>query len=154
MADQPLIFLSHAGANSFEASLMQFSFEHLLADFNVKLWSYVRDQEGDERAIGKSIKDRIVESWAIIFLVSPYTLSTSPTQWMELAYADAFEIPTFVLLHHMTFDDLRKSEHSVPPLLLARQCTSAVSWRTIVEDLKQVCCSRSQKNTASKEPRL
>jgi 1,4-dihydroxy-2-naphthoate octaprenyltransferase len=71
MADRPLIFLSHAGANSFEASLIQFAFENLLIDFNVMLWSYVRDQDGDERTSGKSLKKKIGESWAVIFFVNP-----------------------------------------------------------------------------------
>jgi hypothetical protein len=146
MADRPLIFLSHAGANSFEASLIQFVFENLLNDFNVMLWSYVRDQDGDEKAIGQSLKKKIGESWTVIFLVSPDTLTSGSTQWMELAYADAFEIPTFVLLHHMTFEDLRKSEHNIPPLLLTRQCTPAVNWRKLEQEIRQVCSSRSLKS--------
>lgn len=153
MSDRPLIFLSHAGANSFEASLIQFAFEHLLSDLNVILWNYVRDQDSDERTIGTSLKEKVRESWAVIFLVSPYTLNSGSTQWMELAYADAFEIPTFVLLHHMTFDDLRKSEHNVPPLLLAGQCTLAVDWKGIIDDLRQVCLSQTQ-NLVSNEPEL
>jgi hypothetical protein len=144
MSDQPLIFLSHAGANSFEASLIQFAVEHLLHDFNVILWSYVRDQGSDERTIASSLKTKIGESWAVIFLVSPHTLVSGSTQWMELAYADAFEIPTFVLLHQMTFNDLRKSEYNVPPLLLAGQCTPAVDWRIIVDDIRQVFLLKRQ----------
>ncbi len=42
---------------------------------------------------------------------------------MELAYADAFGIPTFVLLHHLTVDQLRRAEKVVPPLVLERNCT-------------------------------
>ncbi len=146
MDDRPLIFLSHAGANSFEASLIQFVFENLLNDFNVMLWSYVRDQDGDEKAIGQSLKKKIGESWAVIFLVSPHTVTSGSTQWMELAYADAFEIPTFVLLHHMTFEDLRKSEHNIPPLLFTRQCTPAVNWRKLEQEIRQVCSSQSLKS--------
>jgi hypothetical protein len=58
---------------------------------------------------------------------------------MELAYADAFGIPTFVLLHRITFDELRNAEKGVPPLLLTGQCTEARQWRTIKDDLLARC---------------
>jgi hypothetical protein len=45
---------------------------------------------------------------------------------MELAYADAFEVKTFVLLHHLNFFDLKQRATGVPPLLLSSQCNSAM----------------------------
>jgi hydroxylamine reductase (hybrid-cluster protein) len=56
---------------------------------------------------------------------------------MELAYADAFGIPTFVILHHLTHADLLHSNEGVPPLLLSSQCNAASDWRQIVADLRR-----------------
>ena len=57
---------------------------------------------------------------------------------MELAYADAFDIEIFVLLHHLNFAELERFETGVPPLLLASRCNPAMRWRDIVEDLRHV----------------
>ena len=76
----------------------------------------------------------------MIFLISNYTLNEGATQWMELAYADAFEIPTFVLLHHMTYEDL-KQDNNVPPLLMGSECKRAINWQSIESDLRR-CCSK------------
>lgn len=51
----PLIFLSHAGEDAFEASLLQSSLEPLLGDLGVKVWAYNRDQRADERTIAGSL---------------------------------------------------------------------------------------------------
>jgi hypothetical protein len=126
------IFLSYAGDDSFEASLFQFALEQLLADINVSVWSYERDQAKSERSIGKSLKDRVRESQATMFLVSPSTLNAGAAQWMELAYSDAFNVPTFVLLHHLTFSDLKERERGVPPLLLEGQCNASSEWKNVV----------------------
>lgn len=56
---------------------------------------------------------------------------------MELAYADAFKILTFVLLHRITFDKLKAKERGVPPFLVEGQCTPSVNWRQIVSDLRK-----------------
>src|SRR5437764_3322371 len=103
------IFLSHADEDAFEAELLQLQLENSLSDLDVRVWSYKRDQAGDERNIGSSIRERVRESAAVIMLVSQYTIGSGAAQWMELAYADAFSIPTFVMMHHMTFADLKRS---------------------------------------------
>jgi hypothetical protein len=136
------VFLSHAGDDGFEASLLQYAIEQMLADINVTVWTYERDQRRDERSIGKSLKDRVRESQATVFLVSPSTLNTGATQWMELAYADAYNVPTFVILHHLTFDQLKSREKGVPPLILESQCNPAGEWKNIIEGLRMLLTSR------------
>jgi hypothetical protein len=54
----------------------------------------------------------------------------------ELAYADAFGVKTFILLHHLRFDDL-KQKPGVPPLLLSSQCNSAVEWEGVIKDIRK-----------------
>src|SRR5438874_452322 len=103
---QRQVFLSYSGDDAFEAGLLQYAIEQMLAHLSVTVWTFQRDQARDERNIGKSLKDRVRESHATIFLVSPSTLDAGAAQWMELAYADAFDVPTFVLLHRLTFADL------------------------------------------------
>jgi len=132
------IFLSHSNEDAFEACLLQYAFEVLMKDIGVKVWAYQRDQRKDEREISKSLKQRIKESRATIFFVSSYTLDSGATQWMELAYSDAFGIPTFVLLHHLTFQELKNREKGVPPLLLSRQCTQAIEWKLIEPELRKI----------------
>jgi hypothetical protein len=130
------IFLSHADEDAFEAELLQLQLENSLSDHGVRVWSYKRDQAGDERNIGSSIRERVRESAAVIMLVSQYTIGSGATQWMELAYADAFNIPTFVLMHHMTFEDLKRSS-GVPPLVLQGQSMPAVNWRSVEAELRE-----------------
>ena len=141
MPVRPQIFLSHASENGFEADLLQTVIETLLHDLDVKVWAYQRDQAGDERKVGESLKERIRESAAAILLISPETLRSGTTQWMELAYADAFDVPTFILLHRMTFESLRRRKSGVPPLLLAGHCTPAVEWRKLEQELR-TCCQK------------
>ena len=148
MSQGKQIFLSYAGEDGFEASLLQTAIETLLRDLGVLVWTYDRDQAGDQRHIGSSLRDRVRESVAAIILVSQFTLQSGATQWMELAYADAFAVPTFVLLHHITFDVLKGSETDVPPLVLEGQCTPAVSWRLLESDLRR-CCVRPAALSAS-----
>jgi hypothetical protein len=57
---------------------------------------------------------------------------------MELAYADAFDVKTFILLHHLTFDELKQRATGVPPLLLSSQCNSAMEWKTVIEDIRKL----------------
>ncbi len=137
MTVNPLIFLSHAEQNTFEADLFQIALENLFTDLSVVVWSYKRDQSGNERNIGSILKEKIRQSSVFIFLVSPSTLDTGITQWMELAYADAFNIPIFVLLHQLTFEELKKHDRSVSPLLLAGECTLAVDWRKLESDIRE-----------------
>jgi hypothetical protein len=138
------VFLSHAGDDAFEASLLQYAIEHMLADIDVAVWTYERDQQLDERSIGKSLKDRVRESGAVVFLVSPSTLSAGAAQWMELAYADAYNVPTFIILHHLTFDQLKGRERGVPPLLLESQCNAATEWKNIIGRLRLLLTSRRE----------
>jgi hypothetical protein len=102
------VFISYSGRDAFEASLLQYALESMLDKEGVKAWAFQRDQARAEKEIARSLKDRVRESFASIFLVSPDTLESGATQWMELAYADAFNVTTFVLLHHLDFGDLRQ----------------------------------------------
>ena len=149
MNERPQIFLSYAGEDGFEAALLQQAVETLLGDINVLVWTYERDQARDERHIGSSLKDRIRHSLAAIILISQFTLTSGATEWMELGYADAFDVATFVLLHHITYDALKASETDVPPLVLEGQCTPATSWRLLENDLRR-CCSRPPALSASR----
>ena len=136
MASERQIFLSYAGEDAFEASLLQYAIEQMLADLGVAVWSYQRDQAKDERNIGQSLKNRVRESSATVFLASPTTLDSGAAQWMELAYSDAFEVPTFVILHHLTFGQLKAREKGVPPLLLEGQCNPSSEWRSVISELR------------------
>ena len=130
------LFLSYSGDDRFEASLLQYALESMLADVSAKVWTYQRDQSKSQRSIARSLKYRVHRSRATIFLVSPTTLDSGATQWMELAYSDAFEVPTFVLLHHLDYQEVKAKERGVPPLLLSSQCTPALDWKNIVEDIR------------------
>jgi hypothetical protein len=55
---------------------------------------------------------------------------------MELAYSDAFDVDTYVLLHHLDYKELKNGEQGVPPLLLSSQCNSALEWRRVADDIK------------------
>jgi hypothetical protein len=131
------VFLSYSGREAFEASLLQYALEQALADVHARVWTYERDQAKDERAIAQSLKQRVQESKATVFLLSTATLDAGATQWMELAYSDAFRVPTFVLLHGLSFADLRKRESGVPPLLLAGECTAAVEWKSVLSQVRK-----------------
>jgi hypothetical protein len=137
-----MIFLSYSSDHSFEAELLQFAFEILLKELNAKVWTYDRDQARDEKAIARNLKERIKQSKALVFLVTPSTLDEGAAQWMELAYADAFEVPTFVLLHQLKYQDLKSRQGGVPPLLLAAQCNSSSQWRMVAEGLRNHCKNR------------
>jgi hypothetical protein len=130
------IFLSYAGADAFEASLLQYAVESLLVDMGAKVWTYQRDQSRDQQTIAFDIKSRIHQSRALIFLVSPATIELGTTQWMEFAYADAFGIPIFVLLNHLTYNDLRARGKGVPPLLLQTKCNDATTWPDVIQELR------------------
>ncbi len=130
------VFLSYSGEDAFEAGLLQYAIEQMLADLKVTVWTYQRDQDRDERSIGKSLKDRVRESSATTFLVSPSTLEAGATQWMELAYADAYNVLIFVILRRLTFNELRSRQRGVPPLLLEGQCNPSTEWRGVIEALR------------------
>jgi len=132
----PQVFISYSGHDSFEASLLQFVIETKLSMENVSAWTYQRDQARSESGVAAAFKEAIRKSFAMVFLVSPATFDGGANQWMELAYADAFGVPTFVLLHHLDFNELKARERSVPPLLLAGQCNSAHEWKSIVDELR------------------
>jgi hypothetical protein len=108
--------------------LLKDAIESLLRDEGVRVWAFGRDQAGDQRSVGTSLKERVRECAAVIILLSRFTLQSGATQWMELAYADAFGIPAFILLHHLTFEDLKRAEPGAPPLVLEGQCTLAVDF--------------------------
>src|SRR4051812_28385058 len=128
------IFLSHAGEDAFEASLLRFAVEPILAPLGATVWTYRRDQPRDEHNVAGSLKARVRQSDAVVFLLSPSTLETSGTQWMELADADAFDKPVFILLHRLGFADLTARSQGVPPLVLASQCNdAALDWRAVID---------------------
>lgn len=136
-ADEIRVFLSHAAADAFEAQLLQYVVEHMLRDVGARAWTYSRDQEHDEDDIAGSLKAHLRASHALIFLLSPATLESSGTQWMELAYADAFEKPVFILLHHLQFADLATRQPGVPPLVLSSQCNdAALDWRSVIASVR------------------
>lgn len=136
------IFLSYSGDDAFEASLLQFAVEQMLADLQVTVWTYQRDQARDERSVGQSLRERVQDSAATLFLVSPSTLEGGAAQWMELAYADAFRVPTYVILHRITFSELRARERGVPPLLIEGQCNPAAEWKPLIGELRSLILKR------------
>ena len=135
----PQIFLSYTSEDALVADLLTFCIERLLSDIHVNVWNYQSDQPGYERNIAASIPERVKESSALIFLVSRSTLQNGSTQWMELAYADVYKVPTFVLLKDITFPDLWSYSH-VPPPIVSGQCTQAIEWQSLEPDFRR-CCS-------------
>jgi hypothetical protein len=135
---KPQVFISYAGHDAFEASLLQHAIESLLSAKGVKAWTYQRDQALSEKNVAAALKRRVKQSCATIFLVSPTTLNGGAAQWIELGYADAFEIETFVLLHHLQYKDLKSAERGVPPLLLASHCSPATDWKRVVPAIKRI----------------
>jgi hypothetical protein len=132
------VFISYSGHDAFEASLLQYALESMLVDLRVRAWTFQRDQVRSQREIARSLKDQVKASAATVFIVSPATLGGGATQWMELAYSDAFEIPTFVVMHHLTYEDLKKTDEKVPPLLLSSQCNAASEWHRLIDDIRGV----------------
>jgi len=130
------VFISYSGHDAFEASLLQYAIETMLAAQAVSAWTYQRDQSRAEKDVAAALKQSVRDSLATVFLVSPTTLEGGAAQWMELAYADAFEVKTFILLHHLDYQELKRRERGVPPLLLASQCNSALEWKRIVEEIR------------------
>lgn len=130
------VFISYSGENKFEAQLLKFALEKILEDLGTSAWIFQYDQDTAERNIAGSLKERLRSSSAMIFLVSPYTLEGGATQWMELAYADAFDVPFFVLLHHLRYRDLASQDSGVPPLLLAGECNAATEWCRVMKSIR------------------
>jgi hypothetical protein len=127
------VFISYSGHDEFEASLLQYAIETSLAHEGVNAWTFQRDQNLSEKEIASSLKQKVKESLATVFLVSPTTLDSGATQWMELAYADAFDIETYVLLHHLEYKELKSRSAGVPPLLLSSQCNPAINWKSVIK---------------------
>lgn len=132
------VFISYAGHDAFEAALLQFAIETLLASENITAWTFQRDQSRSEKEIATALKQSVRDSIATVFVVSPSTIEGGAAQWMELAYSDAFDVKTFVLLHHLDYNNLKNRERGVPPLLLASQCNSAMDWKTVIEDIRNL----------------
>ena len=130
------IFLSYSGKDSFEAGLLQFALERLLEDLGVTVWSYERDQDKGERRIAHSLKTRVQGSSAAVFLASPATFASGAAQWMELAYADAFDVPIYVILHRLSFAELKGKEQGVPPLLIEGQCNPSSQWKDVIAAIR------------------
>jgi len=134
---KPRIFISYSGHDAFEASLLQYALETKLKSKDVTAWTFNRDQGPAEKSVASSLKRKIRNSHATIFLVSPKTLDSGATQWMELAYSDAFDVPTYVLLHHLDYQQLKTAQSGVPPLVLAAHCNPAVDWPKIVKAIEK-----------------
>ena len=143
--ESPQVFISYSGHDAFEASLLQFALETRLASKKVTAWTYERDQAKSEKGIAKALKESVQKSVATIFLVSPATINGGAAQWMELAYADAFQVKTFVLLHHLDFHELKSKAHGVPPLLLASQCNEAIQWKSIIDEIHELVAAEDMK---------
>lgn len=139
------VFISYSGHDAFEASLFQFAIETMLVDERVTAWTFQRDQQRSEKEIAAALKESVRKSIATVFIVSPSTLNGGAAQWMELAYSDAFGVKTFVLLHHLDYQQLRTNEQGIPPLLLASQCNPALHWKTIVEDIRSLVTGGASK---------
>lgn len=137
------VFVSYSGHDAFEAELLQYAIESMLAAQKVSAWTYRRDQARSEKEVAAALKVSVRRSVAAVFLISPSTLDGGAAQWMELAYADAFDVTTFVLLHHLDFQQLKSRDSGVPPLLLASQCNSALQWKSVVEDLRRLVIERT-----------
>lgn len=146
MSGDRRIFISHSSQNAFEASLLQYATETMLSKEEVTAWTFQRDQSRSEQDIARSLKERIRESAVMLFLLSPETLDASATQWMELAYADAFEVPIFILLHRIDYQELKRREYGVPPLPLASQCNPASSWKEVVKKMRDLVKSKEREN--------
>lgn len=131
------IFLSYSKRDRFEAALLQEWLESRFKPEGVTVWTFERDQGRDEANVSHSLKETVRGSAALVFLLSPSTMEAGAVQWMELAYADAFDIPTFILLHHVTYDELMRIEKGVPPLVRQSQCTPAFEWRSTEPDLRK-----------------
>ncbi|MCX7112479.1 MAG: TIR domain-containing protein [Proteobacteria bacterium] len=129
-----MIFLSYSSDHTFESELLQFAYETLLNDVGAKVWTYQRDQAHAERNIAKSLKEQVSQSKAFVFLVTPSTLDKGAAQWMELGYADAYDIPIFILLHQIKYDEL--PSRNAPPLLLSSQCNDSGQWRKLAQDIR------------------
>jgi hypothetical protein len=151
ISQTPLVFLSYSSEDSFEANLLQTCIEIQLADCRVTVWTFERDQAKDEGAIADSLREKIRNASAMIIVVSQFTLRGGASQWMELAYADAFGVPIFVLLHHLSFKDLKRARRGVPPILLQRECTPAVSWLQMTPALRS-CCVQAKRAPGSDGP--
>lgn len=117
--------------------------ESELRDLAVQVWAYRRDQPKDGRDIAHTSKEQVQRSVALAILLTPDSLAAGANQWMELAYADAFDVPSFYLLHGVTLDDLKAAGRGVPPLLFAADCIPAIEWRRILPDLRR-CCQQAQ----------
>lgn len=132
------VFISYSGHDAFEASLLQFAIENILSHERVSAWTFQRDQQRSEKEIAAALKKSVKESVATVFIVSPSTLDGGAAQWVELGYCDAFDVKTFVLLHHLDYNELKSYQRGVPPLLLASQCNAAQQWKAVVGDIKSI----------------
>lgn len=129
------VFISYSGHDEFEASLLQYAIETKLKNYGINAWTFQRDQNRSEKEIAVNLKKKVKESLATIFLLSPTTLNSGATQWMELAYSDAFDIETYILLHHLEYKELKSRERGVPPLLLSSQCNPAIQWINVISQI-------------------
>jgi len=130
------IFLSYSSQDQFEAALLQEWLETRFGSDGVSVWTYERDQARDQSNVSRRLKETVQESFAVVFLLSPFTIEGGAAQWVELGYADAFSIPTFILLHHVTYGEVMRAERNVPPLVRQSQCTPAIEWKSMEKDLR------------------
>ena len=62
------VFISYAGRDAFEASLLRYAIESMLRSEGVEAGTFQRDQARSEKEVARSLKDRVREC-ASIFLV-------------------------------------------------------------------------------------
>lgn len=136
VSDETQIFISYASQDAFEADLLQYVVESTLKEVNITAWTFHRDQNLSEKEIAESLKHQIKQSAALIILISPYTIEHGSTQWMELAYADSFDIKIYIMLHHLTYQELKERKSGVPPFVFASQCNQSLEWRKIMNEIK------------------
>jgi hypothetical protein len=131
------IFLSHASEDAFEADLLQLTLEHWLSDLDIQVWSYVRDQPSAERQVSGRILEQVRRCRAMVYLISPATLEGGANQTIELGYAEAFDKRIEVMLHRLTFEDLKAAGNKVPISVLTGFCTPATQWRKVAQALRE-----------------
>lgn len=105
--DPRKIFLSYNGKDRAMACLLKFFVENELEHLGVWVWLFEQHQSTSARNLKDQIRREIMTAGAMIFLVSPHTLEQSPTQWLELGMATAFETPCHTLLHYVQIDDAK-----------------------------------------------
>lgn len=142
MPEPAKIFLSFASPDRFEALLLKIVLRRVyLRAHRPSIWIYTHDQAPTTPNVPVSLKREVKSSDAFILLLSRSTLNRGSNQWMELAYADAYKKPTFVLLHRINYDVVKKHRNT-PVFLQPKHCTHSRDWKSMVPKLDQILRGR------------